>query len=99
MTITWFDTAFQKGPAIGDPERTTWAAFSGAFWWRREGEKDGPNFIPARFGLEPDRRHVRRLKRNLLARTAVALDCETNKETGEIPPSFTDAIARIETTN
>ena len=68
------------------------------FWWRREGDKDGPNFIPARFALEPDGRHVRRLKCNLLARTAVALDCETNKKTGEIPPTVNEVAARIRNT-
>src|ERR1019366_8981841 len=47
------------------------------------------------FTLEPDGRHVRRLKRNLIARTAIALDCETNKETGEVPPSFTAAVLRV----
>lgn len=65
------------------------------FWWRREGPKDGPNFIPARFVLEPDGRHVRRLARNLIARTAVALDVETNKATGEVPPSLTEVVARV----
>lgn len=96
LTVAWFDRAIlEKRPAIGDPERTTWGNFASVFWWRREGEKDGPNFVPARFTLEPDGRHVRRLKRNVLARTAIALDCETNKETGEIPPDFADAAARV----
>jgi hypothetical protein len=96
LTICWFDTAAPDGrPAYGDPEHTTWSAFCDVFWWRREGEKDGPNFVPSAFVLEPDGRHVRRLKRNLIARTAVALDCETNKETSEAPPSFSDAVARI----
>jgi hypothetical protein len=96
LTISWFETAFPNGPAIGDPERTTWGLFASVFWWRREGEKDGPCFIPARFVLEPDGRHVRRLKRNLIARTATALDCETNNVTGEVPPSFAEAVKRIE---
>jgi hypothetical protein len=95
LIVSWFPTASPEGPAIGDPERMTWAAFCDVFGWRREGEKDGPNFIPARFKMEPDGRHVRRLKRNLLARTAVALDCEVNKETGEPPPVIGDAVARI----
>lgn len=96
MMIAWFDRAIlENRPAIGDPECTTWGNFAGVFWWRREGEKDGPNFVPARFKLEPDGRHVRRLKRNLLARTAVALDCEVNKQTGELPPAINDSVARI----
>ena len=88
LTMSWFPTAFPEGPAIGNPESTTWGGFTGVFWCRREGQKDGPCFATARFKLEADGRHVRRLKRNLLARTAVALDVETNKETGEVPPVF-----------
>lgn len=95
LIVSWFPTAFPDGPAIGDPERTTWGEFASVFWWRREGEKDGPCFVPARFALEPDGRHVRRLKRNLLARTTVALDCEAGKETGEMPPKFTEAVDRV----
>ena len=95
LTISWFPTASPTGPAIGDPEATTWGNFASVFWWRREGDKDGPNFVPARFKLEPDGRHVRRLKRNLVARTAVALDCETSKKTGEVPPAFDAAVERV----
>lgn len=98
LTISWFPTASPRGePAIGDPERTTWGCFADVFWWRREGAKDGPSLVPARFTLEPDGRHVRRLKRNLLARTAIAIDCETNKTTGEIPPALGAAVARLRT--
>ena len=61
LTVSWFPTAMPDGPAIGDPERTTWGAFAGVFWWRREGHKDGSLFVPARFKPEPDGRHVRRL--------------------------------------
>jgi hypothetical protein len=98
LTVSWFETAFPDGPATGDPERTTWGSFASAFWWRREGEKDGPCFIPATFAMEPDGRHVRRLKRNLIARTALAMDCETDKQTGEVPPPIADVVARIEAT-
>ena len=106
LVVSWFSTAMPDGPALGDPEHTTWSAFSGVFWWRREeGVKDGPNFIPARFALEPAPGfvvwnpnpvpQVRRLKENLLARTAIALDCETNRKTGEVPPSLSEVVARI----
>jgi hypothetical protein len=95
LLVCWFPTAMPNGPAIGDLERTTWGEFCGAFWWRREGDKDGPNFVPATFTLEPDGRRVRRLKRNLLSRTAIALDCECNKETGELPPTLSELEARI----
>ena len=95
LTVSWFSAAVASGPAIGDPEATTWAEFASIFTWRREGPKDGPNFVPARFTLEPDGRHVRRLKSKLLTRTAVALDIETNKTTGEVPPDLADAVARV----
>lgn len=95
LSIAWFETASPDGrPALGDPERTTWGAFASVFEWRREGDKNGPNFVPSRFSLEPDGRHVRRLKANLLARTAIALDIETNKKTGELPPAPDEAIQR-----
>jgi hypothetical protein len=95
LVISWFPTAMPTGPAIGDPERMMWGNFADVFWWRREGGKDGPAFIPARFQLEPDGKHVRRLGANLIARTLVVLDCETNKQTGEVPPSFDAALARV----
>jgi hypothetical protein len=102
LTISWFDTAFPTGPALGDPEQTTWGAFTSIFEWRREGhneindeaDKDGCCFATARFKLEPDGRHVRRLKDNLLARTAVALDIEANKDTGEVPPALDETMNR-----
>jgi hypothetical protein len=62
---------------------------------RREG---WPNFVAARFQLEPDGRRVRRKKERLIARTAVALDCETNKQTGEIPPAFANSVERVRAT-
>jgi hypothetical protein len=95
LAICWFETAEPKGPAFGDPENTTWGAFTDVFSWRREGEKDGPNFVPARFTLESDGRQVRRLGRNVLTRTAIALDVETNKHTGEVPPTLDTAMRRI----
>jgi hypothetical protein len=97
LTISWFPTAMPDGrPAIGDPECMTWGAFCGAFWWRREGEKDGSCFAVARFSPEPDGRRVRRLKRNLVARTAIALDIEANKDTGEAAPPLSAVVAKIE---
>jgi hypothetical protein len=95
LTISLFTTAFPDGPAFGVTECMAWGAFAALFRRRRQGRKDGPNFVPATFKLEHDGR-VRRLKDNLLARTAVALDCETNKKTGEVPPPFAVAVARIE---
>ncbi len=98
LHIAWFPAAKMDGPAIGDPERISWHDFCGVVSGRRreEDEKDGPNFVPAKFKLWDDGKHVRRLGRNVIARTAVALDCEVNKQTGEAPPAFADATALIE---
>ena len=96
LTISWFDTAAPNGPACGDPECMTWGEFCGVFRWRREGEKDGPNFVGARFMLESDGRRVRRKQKNLLARTLVALDCEINKETSEAPAPVSEVVGRIQ---
>ena len=95
LDVTWFETAMPLGPAVGDPERMTWHNFTEVLRSRREGVKDGPGFIPARFRLESDGKHVRRLGKNLISRTAVALDCETNKETGEVLPSIAEAAALV----
>lgn len=87
ITISWFESAILRDrPALGDPEHTTWGTFCEVFAYRREGEKDGPCFAPARFRVEADGRHVRRLLKNVVAYTAVCLDIETSKTTGEIPP-------------
>jgi hypothetical protein len=94
LTVSLFDTAFPKGPALGTSAHMSWDAFAALFADRREGTKDGDNFVPARFKLEPDGR-VRRLKENVVARTAVALDCEMHKETGEVPPSVNSVAAYL----
>jgi len=96
LSIAWFPTATPNGLAIGDPEQTTWDNFRDVLWFRREGPKDGPGFSAARFKLEADGRHVRRLKAHLLARTAIALDIEANKKSGECPPSPDELATRIE---
>jgi hypothetical protein len=96
LVISWFENqGEEKKPALGDPERTTWGAFASVFADRREGEKNGPNFIPARFKPEPDGRCVRRKKDNVIARTAVALDIETSKLTGEVPLGVGEVTARL----
>ena len=95
LTASFFSTAMPKGPAFGEQRQLTWGNFTSVFEPRRVGEKDGPNFIPARFSLEPDGRQVRRLKAHLLSRTAIALDIECNKETGEIPPALGEVVRRV----
>ncbi len=88
LVAAWFPCAIAPAgqPAFGAMQHTTWANFADCFWYRREGQKDGPAVALARFRPEPDSRHVRRKKDRVLARTAIALDCEPNKATGEIPP-------------
>src|SRR5690348_16540742 len=94
LTIAWFDSAFSDGPAYGTQERISWGEFASILEWRREGDKDGCCFVPARFPAGP-RGAVRRLKADVVARTAVALDIETSKKTGEVPPSLDDAMSRV----
>jgi hypothetical protein len=97
LNICLFDTAKPNGPAMGTPECPTWSSFSDILRARREGLKDGRGFVPATFTPEPDGR-VRRLKANVLNRTAIALDCETNESTGEVPPPMAEMVERIEAT-
>jgi hypothetical protein len=94
LTVSLFATALPTGPALGMMESTTWSAFAVLLKQRRTGNKDGGNFIPATFKAEPDGR-VRRVKANVLARTVIAGDFETNKKTGEVPPPFAEAAARV----
>lgn len=41
---------------------------------------------------DPDLEKIRRLKANVTARTVIALDIETNKKTGELPPPLPETI-------
>jgi hypothetical protein len=95
VTISVFDDS-RHGHGQGVP--TTWAALVKRLAEHREGEKDGSNFVPARFHPEPAKQGggVRRTKARLVARTAVALDIEMNKGTGEIPLAFADAVAAVQ---
>jgi hypothetical protein len=96
LVVAWFENQGVEGePARGDPETMSWGHFTSIFAWRREGDKDGCCVIPARFTLESDGRQVRRLGKNVLTRTAIALDVETNKKTGEVPPTLDTAMRHI----
>jgi hypothetical protein len=96
LILSWFSTTVPKRPALGDLEQNTWANFCGVVsGFRRFGPKDGPGFCAARFRLEEEGRQVRRLKANLLTRTAVVLDIETNKDTGELPSTLDELAKRI----
>ena len=95
LQLAWFPTAFPDGPAFGDPEQTSWSNFCGIVsGFRREGPKDGPGFIGARFKLEDDGKQVRRLKANLTSRSVITMDLEANKQTGELPP-WPDKLAAL----
>ncbi|HEX5006388.1 MAG TPA: hypothetical protein VFV70_04705, partial [Hyphomonadaceae bacterium] len=88
--------AIVSGPALGTPETVAWSDITDIFANnRRVGAKDGPNFVPARFTLEADGRQVRRMGRNVVTRTMVALDCETHKDTGEVPPALDVVMERL----
>jgi hypothetical protein len=94
ITVSIFPTAFPTGPAYGTMTHSAWADLATLFLNRRVGNKDGRCFIPATFAQEPDGA-VRRLLANVSTRTAIALDCETNKLTGEVPPKFANVVERI----
>ena len=96
LTVAWFNRAILEGrPAIGVQTRTTWGRvvvrISGP---RRErDDKDGPCFVPGCLApyYSGDDKHVRRQRRFVQARTLIALDIETHKTTGEVPPSPSEA--------
>jgi hypothetical protein len=94
LTLSFFPPWTPGRPAYGHMDDTTWLTFSDALQSRREGEKSGLAVIPATFKPEPDGR-VRRLLENVAMRTAIVLDIETSKTTGEIPPEPGDAASRI----
>jgi hypothetical protein len=95
MALAWFETAIPpKGEALGVLTRTSWGDFVERLSRRREGAKDGPCFAPATFELKPDGVHVGRRKNGALSRTAIALDIETCRNTGEIPPAPEEALRR-----
>ena len=94
LIVSRFSTAMPDSPAYGYMQTMKWADFTALVSKRREGNKDGPNVVLARFKPESDGR-ARRLKANVLSRTAVALDCEADKKTGEIPPGIDDVVSRI----
>ena len=95
LIVSRFPTATQSaGPAYGSMESTTWTAFTTQIRHRRQGEKDGPNFVPCTFRLESNGK-VRRKAENVVARTAIALDIEAHKTTGEVPPTVAETVAKI----
>ena len=55
--------------------------------------------MPAIFMAEQagDPSIVHRILANVVARTAIALDCETNHQTGIIPPAFETVVERLKT--
>ncbi len=95
LAIAWFDTAMPRpGEALGTLIQMTWGDLVERLSRRRQGEKDGACFAPATFELKPDGIHVGRTKTSALSRTAIVLDIETSKKTGEIPPPPIEALSR-----
>jgi putative DNA primase/helicase len=84
----------KKTVTFGETCETTWADFTSQLSHRRQGAKDGPAFVTATFRPEPDGR-VRRRSANLISRTAIALDIETNTKTGEVPPPVEEAADHV----
>ncbi len=94
--VSKFPTAMPAAEqALGVMDPMTWLGLKDLLGKRREGGKDGPNIVLARFAPEPNGA-VHRLKEKVLARTAIALDCETDKKTGEVPPPVQEVVARLE---
>ena len=94
--VSKFPTAMPAAEqALGIMQAMTWSGLRNLLGERREGGKDGPNIVLARFAPEPSGA-VHRLKEKVLARTAIALDCETDKKTGEVPPPVQEVVARLE---
>ena len=100
IEVAWFANGGEEGkPALGTPETLAWVDLSDIVSNnRRVGAKDGCNLIPSRFEREPGKpRVVRRKAVNARARTAIALDIEENKATGELPPIIGDVVHRLQT--
>ena len=98
IEVAWFANGGEEGkPARGTPETLTWTDIVSIIADnRRIGEKDGCDLIPVRFERESGRpRVVRRKAVNARARTAILLDIEQNKATGELPPPVTDSVNRL----
>ena len=99
IEVAWFANGGEEGkPALGTPETLAWTDLVSIIADnRRIGEKDGCDLIPVRFERESGRpRVVRRKAVNARARTAIVLDIEENKATGELPPDpVTDSVHRL----
>ena len=81
--------------SYGRQTTLSWRAFVALCGKRRQGEKDGPNFVPATFQPELNGQ-VHRLASNLVRRNVIVIDIETSKATGEVPPPLGEVAARIE---
>jgi hypothetical protein len=95
IPIGLFPTAFPRGPAIGLQGVPPWSQLVAHLHKRREGEKDGPGYVPCLFERETDGKHVHRKNRNVITRSAIAMDVEANKQTGELPPSLAEIAERL----
>lgn len=75
---------------LGVPVAVTWDALCARLARHEEGAKDGPAMACAVFRPGQPRGNA-----SVVARTLVALDIESNKTTGEVPPSFDATLAYL----
>ncbi len=99
LTITvgeFSNSQAAKGKAITQP----WSFFVGRLTHHEitaddtKEAKDGSNYVFATLHRKTDGCVGRKLM-DVLQRTALTFDVETNRETGEVPPSFEKMVARI----
>ncbi len=76
VSFTYFANSHDRD---GRPVTAKWETVAQRLCVHREGDKDGPAIAAATFSGT-------RSRANLIARTLVALDIETNKMTGAVPP-------------
>lgn len=76
----------------GRPVTSTWQALAQRLDRHEEGEKDGLALCCASFRRDVLPGHGIRGNANLLSRSLIALDIETSRDTGEVPPPL-DAVA------
>ena len=86
--LAWFERGIVTGRALGICEDILWPDLIDVIVNnRRTGEKDGTALSPTRYEPEAGKpRVVHRVNVKARAKTAVAIDIETSKKTGEIPP-------------
>ena len=91
--VVCFATGVGSWDAFPRSHERPWAELAERSTVHRPGDKDGPWVCGGMFS-GPDRK-----AKNLIGRGVVALDIETNKETGEVPPPFDVVVERLRSLN